>query len=98
MTSITSPNSLSPAMLSSSSRRLNTTDQMQSARNCHASDSNRRASFLVEYRSSSEMLLAVSGVFRNVKTPENGKVIESKKFKSGHYLKCFKLPEIGLVF
>ena len=78
MTSITSPNNLSPAMLSSSSTRLSTTDQMQSARNRQASDNKRPASSPVEYRLSLGGFLALSDIFRTVKLPENEFRIESK--------------------
>jgi hypothetical protein len=53
-------------------------DQMQSARNCHASDNKRPASSPVEYRVSLGDFLALSDIFRNVKMPEIEFGIESK--------------------
>ena len=44
ITSITTPNNLSPAMPSSSNTRLNTNDHKQSARNRHANANSRRTS------------------------------------------------------
>jgi hypothetical protein len=65
-------------MPSSSSTRLNTIDQTQSARNLHTSVSKRRTSFPVEYRSSAVLSLDVPDVFRTSKMPQSESAIESK--------------------
>ena len=78
---MTTPSSLRPAMPSSSSTTLSTSDHRQSARNRHANASSRRTSSPVGYRSSSAAILGVPGVFRTRNLPQFCFVIESKMFQ-----------------
>jgi len=61
---------LSPAMPSSNSSKLNTSDHRQSARNDHASAQSRRTSLPVAYRWSADEFGNVPDLFRTNRMPE----------------------------